>query len=55
MPLDSARFEDTKAWLIKAGQDLHRVEILLAITPPDLEDGSGRCLVPLPAGCGEGI
>jgi HEPN domain-containing protein len=37
MPLDSARLEDTQAWLAKAGQDLRRVEILLGVDPPDLE------------------
>ncbi len=30
MPPDQARIQDTRAWLAKAGQDLRRVEVLLA-------------------------
>src|SRR5712692_7025195 len=37
MQPDPARAADTKAWLAKAAQDLRRVEILLAVNPPDVE------------------
>jgi len=38
MPAEAFRSEDTKAWLLKASQDLRRVPLLLALTPPDIED-----------------
>jgi len=38
MPSETFRSEDTKAWLLKASQDLRRVQLLLALTPPDVED-----------------
>ena len=34
---EPVRTVDTRAWLVKAAQDLRRVEILLAAEPPDLE------------------
>jgi HEPN domain-containing protein len=37
MPPDPVRTADTRAWLVKAAQDLRRVEILLAAEPPDPE------------------
>jgi HEPN domain-containing protein len=37
MPPERVRTVDTRAWLVKAAQDLRRVEILLAAEPPDLE------------------
>jgi HEPN domain-containing protein len=37
MPLDPVRTVDTRAWLLRAAQDLRRVEILLAAEPPDPE------------------
>jgi len=37
MPPDPVRTADTRAWLVKAAQDLRRVEILLAADPPDPE------------------
>ena len=37
MALDDTRIIDTKRWLVKAFQDLRRVEILLAATPADVE------------------
>jgi HEPN domain-containing protein len=43
MQPDAVRVEDVKAWLGKAGQDLRRVEVLLALTPPDLEDALFHC------------
>jgi HEPN domain-containing protein len=43
MPPDLARVEDAKAWFAKASQDLRRVEILLAASPPDFEDALFHC------------
>jgi len=43
MPLDDTRVIDTKAWLVKALQDLRRVEILLAATPADVEGALFHC------------
>jgi len=40
---ESARVQDTKAWLVKASQDLRRIEILLAADPPDCEDALFHC------------
>ena len=37
MPRDEVLAGDTWAWLEQAGKDLRRVEILLAVTPPDVE------------------
>src|ERR1035438_1716031 len=37
MPRDEVLAGDTRAWLEQAGEDLRRVEILLAATPPDVE------------------
>lgn len=38
MQVDQVRAQDAKEWFTKAAQDLRRVEILLAVDPPDLED-----------------
>lgn len=43
MQPDSTRVEDAKAWLVKASQDLRRVEILLAANPPDPEGALFHC------------
>jgi HEPN domain-containing protein len=43
MQPDAARVEDVKAWLGKASQDLRRVEVLLGVVPPDLEDALFHC------------
>jgi HEPN domain-containing protein len=37
MPGDEVLVGDTRAWLEQAAKDLRRVEILLAVTPPDVE------------------
>ena len=37
MPRDEVLTDDTRAWLEQAAKDLRRVEILLAVTPPDVE------------------
>ena len=37
MPRDEVLAGDTRAWLEQAAKDLRRVEILLAVTPPDVE------------------
>jgi HEPN domain-containing protein len=37
MQPDPTRIQDTLAWFRKAVQDLRRVEILLAVEPPDIE------------------
>src|ERR1039457_2583626 len=37
MPGDEVLVSDTRAWLEQAAKDLRRVEILLAVTPPDVE------------------
>ena len=37
MPRDEVLAGDTRAWLEQAVKDLRRVEILLAVTPPDVE------------------
>jgi HEPN domain-containing protein len=37
MPRDEVLAGDTRAWLELAARDLRRVEILLAVTPPDVE------------------
>lgn len=37
MPGDEVLAGDTRAWLEQAAKDLRRVEILLAVTPPDVE------------------
>ena len=43
MQPDNTRIEDVRAWLAKAGQDLRRVELLLAADPPDYEDALFHC------------
>jgi len=43
MQPDQTRIEDAKAWLAKAGQDLRRVDVLLGIDPPDMEDALFHC------------
>jgi len=43
MEPDSLRATDTKAWLQEAAKDLRRVDILLALQPPDLEDALFHC------------
>lgn len=43
MQVDPTRSGDAKAWLAKAGQDLRRVEILLAATPADVEGALFHC------------
>jgi HEPN domain-containing protein len=37
MPHDEVRAGDARAWLDQAANDLRRVTILLAVTPPDVE------------------
>jgi HEPN domain-containing protein len=37
MPRDEVLAGDTRAWLEQAAKDWRRVEILLAVTPPDME------------------
>lgn len=34
---DQVRVQDTKAWLDLAAKDLRRVEVLLTVSPPDIE------------------
>jgi len=43
MQPDAARVEDVKLWLTRASQDLRRVEVLLAASPPDFEDALFHC------------
>jgi HEPN domain-containing protein len=43
MPLDPARVEDTKAWLIRASEDLRGAEVDLAALPPLLGDALFHC------------
>lgn len=43
MEADSLRAADTRVWLEEAAKDLRRVEILLAVEPPDLEDALFHC------------
>ena len=43
MEADPTRTADAKAWLQKAGQDLRRVEILLAAIPADVEGALFHC------------
>lgn len=43
MPLDPARVEDTKAWLVKAAVDLRAAQLDLDASPPLCEDAVFHC------------
>jgi HEPN domain-containing protein len=43
MQPEDARTADARAWLAKTRQDVRRVEILLAATPPDVEGAVFHC------------
>ena len=43
MPHDPVRVDDTKAWLVKANQDLHGAQVDLAATTALVEDALFHC------------
>jgi len=43
MPHDPVRVADTRAWFVKANNDLRATEVDLAATPPLVEDALFHC------------
>jgi hypothetical protein len=48
MPRDEVLAGDTRAWLEQASKDLRRAEILLPVTPPDVEGALFPCVGDMP-------